>query len=337
MTSPSATKIAPGTSPVKTYPEALTGAIAAFLEAKQGAGLSPKTLLNYQQELDRFSNFTGEKPVTKVAPKDISCYLSKCRARGISPNTVCSYYRTLRSFFNWCQHQGLIKHSPTDKLESPKEEKKVVRPFTPEEITRLTEVLDSTQDRFLATRNVALLFLLLDTGLRISEALSLKLEQLNESAVVNVMGKGSKERWVRLSPEVLQALASYMGHRNRLPARKRCSALITTWDRQPLKPQGFRTALKDAGKVLGWTHVRVSPHTLRNTYGCWTAIGGMDSESIRISMGHSSQAMTAKYIEFAATKRALLEHEKFSPVKLMAAGMDLGMAPVPEALPTGVA
>ena len=126
--SPSSTRITPAISPVKTPPVTLTEAVSAFLEAKEGAGLSPKTLSNYQQELDRFSTFTGEKGMAKITPKDVTRYLNHCRDRNISRNTVASYYRTLRAFFNWCQRQGMAKHSPTDRLESPKQEHKVVRP-----------------------------------------------------------------------------------------------------------------------------------------------------------------------------------------------------------------
>ena len=196
----------------------------------------------------------------------------------------------------------------------------------------MAQTLRITSDPFLASRNIALLFLLLDTGLRISEALSISLDQLNESGLVPIIGKGSKERWVRLSPQVLEYIAEYLSHRDGLPARKRCLSLFTTWDGQQLKPQGFRTALKDANQVLEWNHVRVSPHTLRNTYGCWTAVAGMDTESIRVSMGHSSQAMTARYIEYAAVRRALLEHGKFNPLTLMENGVSLELTPVPEAL-----
>ena len=102
-----------GASPVKTPPVTLTEAVSAFLEAKEGAGLSPKTLSNYQQELDRLSTFTGEKTLAKITPKDVTHYLSHCRYRNISRNTVASYYRTLRAFFNWCQRQDMVKHSPT--------------------------------------------------------------------------------------------------------------------------------------------------------------------------------------------------------------------------------
>ena len=88
----------------------------------------------------------------------------------------------------------------------------------------MAEVLDSTPDRFLVTRSVALLLVLLDAGLRISEALSFKLDQLDESGVVRVMGKGARERWVRLSGEVLQgyrqgAVSSYIHYLGHLPSQ----------------------------------------------------------------------------------------------------------------------
>lgn len=316
-------QVNPATSP-------LSSAIDCFLEAKRVSNLSPKTLQNYSQELRRFATFTGEKI---CIAKDVSHYLSHCSERGISSNALASYFRTLRSFFNWCQRQRLVRRSPMATIEAPKEESRVVRPFSRDEIDQLSQVLRSNPDGFLATRNLTLLFLLLDTGLRVSEALNLRLDQLNESGLVRVLGKGSKERWVRLSPQVLHHIGDYLSHRNRLPARERCKSLFTTWDGRQLKPQGFRQALKDT--AMGWKHVRVSPHTLRNTYGCWTAVAGMDTESIRVSMGHSSQAMTARYIEYAAVRRALLEHEKFNPLTLMENGVSLELAPVPEALEAG--
>ena len=76
-------------------------------------------------------------------------------------------------------------------------------------------------------------------------------------------------------------------------------ALFTIWNGQ-LKPQWFRTALKDVGRASGWDHVRVSPHTSPKHLRVLTAAAGMDTESIRVNMGHSSQAVTVRYIEYAA-------------------------------------
>ncbi len=302
----------------------LDQAVTTFLEAKHASGASPKTIRDYSEVLGRFQGFSGHVTLQRMTPALLRRYLSHLQ-QDVSPNSVASYYRIIRAFLRWCASQGYIKSSPTDRVEAPREVRRVVRPFTPEEVREMMEYLGHNPDAFLATRNVALLLLLLDTGLRISEALALGRSSLNESGIVKVIGKGSKERYVRLSPQVLVSMGAYMTERDQLPARKRCPALFTTWDGRPLAPQGFRTVMSEMAKDLVWDHVRVSPHTLRNTYGCWTAIAGMDTESIRVSMGHSTQAMTARYIEYAAQRRAILEHQRYSPARLLEDRVALGM------------
>jgi integrase len=146
---------------------------------------------------------------------------SESSSRRASPRTVHHYYSVLRAFFNWAVKEGLLIESPVIKVRLPKPQQKVIRPYTVEQIKAMLQVCDHDYQhnaKFLGSRNKAIILILLDSGLRVSELANIKLPDIDvERGWIKVVGKGTKERVVHIGKvaaegkRLLQALRACGG------------------------------------------------------------------------------------------------------------------------------
>jgi integrase/recombinase XerD len=149
----------------------------------------------------------------------------------------------------------------------------------------------------------------MDTGLRISEAISLKLEDIDWNRnSVKVMGKGSKERIVPFGRAVRKALMAYLDRRGNLDT----DMLFVTEYGETVRRQKALEAIKALGKKAGITGVRVSPHTLRHTFAKTFLVNGGDPFTLQQILGHTTLDMTRKYIALANSDLQTA-HSKYSP------------------------
>jgi integrase/recombinase XerD len=201
-------------------------------------------------------------------------------------------------------------------VERPKRERALIRPMTAEQASRLIEMPDLKTVSGLRDR--AMMMLMLDSGLRISELLSLeagRVDWLNCAATV--MGKGRKERTVPFSAKTGQALLAYAQARAKGPIKGGGFFLGKTGKK--ICRSKARKLLIRYGKAAGIEGVRLSPHTLRHTCAVLYIRNGGDSFSLQEILGHSTLEMTRHYVNLA--RRDVAEqHKKFSPMEgLMAA------------------
>jgi len=230
----------------------------------------------------------------------------------LSDHTVNTYLRAVRAFWSWLMEEGIIIDNPFHHVKLPKVTKKVVTTFTAEQIKALLEAIDMSSPQ--GQRDYVMILTLLDTGLRISELINLKMENVHlDEGVVKVLGKGGKERLVPVGSEVVRFLWRYIGTLRPQPQNNLCHTVFLTFDGHPLTTQYFRNRMKKYGRKAGLSGVRCSPHTLRHTSAVSYLRNGGDAFTLQRLLGHTTLLMTRHYCEIADVdvKKA---HVQASPV-----------------------
>lgn len=286
---------------------------------------SKKTIEGYRGNLGRFLWFAQKngypESVGDLQPDHIRkflVYVSQSASRwdskantaqhSVTPATVQMYYKTLKAMFNWAKTEGFLEKNPMDNIKSPKLPKVVIPIYADSDIAKLLALCENS---LLGIRNRALILMALDTGLRLSELLSIKLDDVSiTGGLAKVHGKGAKERVVHFGKITKQALIRYLMTR---PTQG--TNLWLTEEGKPLAPAGFRVAFKRMAKKAGLSG-RTTVHQLRHTFGTLFLDSG-DPLTLQYLLGHSTLAMTQRYTESKRASQAIAAHEKSSPVEKM--------------------
>jgi site-specific recombinase XerD len=237
-------------------------------------------------------------------------------ARPTRPSTVATYHRAIRAFTNFCLAEGVLETNPLQNVKPPHVPTDQVQPFTQEQIQTLIDAARRTSN---ADRNVALILVMLDTGLRVSEVAILTVGSLDrESGALVVTGKGNKRRRVYMGVATRRALWRYVeADRCGTPADE---PLFTssggTLAGAALTESGIYQIVKKTGKAARLTGVRSSPHTLRHTFAVSYLRGGGNLFELQQLMGHTDLTILRRYVALA---EADLEqaHRSASPADRM--------------------
>ncbi len=272
-------------------------------------GCTKQTLSTYRQLVRPFVNYLCQcaADLDSVTPLHIMDYLSKRRERGLSSHTVHTDWQKARAFWNWCLRMELTTNNPFAKVEPPKKEQVLKRALTPEEVEKLLQACEGKH--WLRLRDRALILLLLDTGLRIHEAHSLRVCDVTQDTLV-IKGKGGKQRLAMLSAEVRLALARYLKACPYHPTGEQ-----SLWQGRygALTLQGMKTVVCRIGERAGMT---LGAHRLRRTFATWSLRSGIDLEHLRLLMGHSDYKVLQQYI--ALVEQDLKQaHQQHSPLNLL--------------------
>jgi len=275
-----------------------------YLEAEKG--VSPYTVRNYSNDLlgnrkrgaERgFFQFLRLKKISSLEEVDkriLRDYMSWMMDQGVVKPSIARKLSAIRSFYRYLMREGVISSNPLEKASSPKLDKRLPSFLTVEETVRLLEVPDLAKPQ--GQRDRALLELLYASGLRVSELVSLDLEQVNlNTNEIRVRGKGSKERMVLIGEPAAQALNTYLGRgRPELLGKKRSSAVF-------LNRYGGRLPTRRVQKILGKyasaanIDKRVHPHLLRHTFATHLLDGGADLRVVQELLGHAQLSSTQIY------------------------------------------
>ncbi len=235
--------------------------IQGFKLCCQTEGKSPKTIEWYTTFLYRFlaflefSNYpTDVAQINKEVIRAFILYLqSEARTprskKPLSPATVQGYVRTLKSFFSWVVREEYLPDSPTAKVPVPKAPQKVINTFTHEQIGKLAQACYRSNGN--GYRNLTILLLLLDSGIRVSELVNINCEDVNlAEGWVNIrIGKGGKERIVPVGSVVQKSLWKYINHFRSQPLTQKVTRLFLSDDGLPLTRSGIQQMLKKLGLV----------------------------------------------------------------------------------------
>jgi site-specific recombinase XerD len=229
---------------------------------------------------------------------------------GLSPSTINGHARAIRSFGTFLLEEGYTEENIFDGLKPPKVPKVLIEPLGEAEIRRMLMTIPrNTAEGF---RAYAILLLLLDTGIRLSEMMNLQVEDIDFSGgVFKVMGKGAKEREVPLGATASRALMRYLEMARPAPAAPASRIVFLTMGGQPITQQSVAQIMRRVAKRAGLK--RLYPHLLRHTFAVRYLINGGDAFSLQKILGHESLDMTRRYVELANTD-IKDKHQRFSPV-----------------------
>jgi integrase/recombinase XerD len=212
----------------------------------------------------------------------------------------------LKSFYRWATDAGFVGENATIGVKIGRLKNKVVRGLSSEEVKLLLSKL-SSGDSMIERRNRAIVYILVDCGLRVSELVNLRVSDVDmRSGVIRVMGKGSKERLARMGLNTQKALWEYMAFRN--------SSIEWLWVNdinQKLDRTGVQQWLRKFGRRVG---LRLYPHLLRHTFAINFLRNGANVFECQYALGHSSLEMTRRYCQALGFDDVFKRHETASPI-----------------------
>ena len=233
----------------------------------------------------------------------------------LSPRTLAGYTRVLKLFFNWVQREGYTEHNPSRLLRMPKGSTKVVETFSSDQIERLLGAVDIKSMH--GFRDLCIMLLLLDTGIRLSELTNLEIPDVDlERGEIKVRGKGDKERVVPIGANVQRVLWKYIHMYRPEPAHPNVQNLFLSIQGYGLSTSRVYHMISRYGRKAGLQGVRCSPHTIRHTFAKNFLLNGGDLFTLQKILGHRSLDVVRLYVNLAS-EDVKVQHRKYSPVDRM--------------------
>ena len=281
---------------------------AAFLADCRARHLSPKTLEHYEASLRSYRRFVGPDTATQVV---VDLELGRARAWATSladrrsPASVGNAIAGLKVFSHWLVAEDYLRTDPLGRLRKPRTQPPVIRPLARDQ--GLALLAASTPH----LRPV--LMLLLDTGLRISEATALRVADVRGGVIHVRCGKGGRERLVPAGRQLQAAIDRYLSRGRASRIRSDQDPLFLNARGDPLTAASVRQSLRRMGVRLGIEDVRVSPHTLRHTFARQFILNGGGELALQQLLGHSDLTQVRRYVALDETDLAGI-HAAASPL-----------------------
>ena len=274
-------------------------------------GLSRNTIASYREDLKSFSVFAGQRPAGSISKNDITDFMFHLKEKGISPNSICRSLSCLRMFFRFLVRERVIKNDPTSLIESPKLWKKVPDTLSTNEVEAL---LGQPNPREAAgSRDRAILETMYATGMRVSEAAGLGLDNANlDVGFVRCIGKGNKERIIPLGRKAVESIRRYLdAGRPKLLKKKGSEFLFVSRLGTRLSRQSLWKMIKHYA-VLAKIKKPIKPHILRHSFATHLLEHGADLRSVQEMLGHANIATTQIYTH-VNKERLKSVHKAFHP------------------------
>lgn len=297
----------------------LISAMEAFLRAMRfEEGLSLNTVEAYRRDLKNYQawwiSFKPElspEALTSASQENIQEYQLQLLESGKSPSSVARASSTLKRFYNYLLAQQVNDTDPTALLKSPKLIKKIPHVLTELQVEALLAAPDIHTP--LGVRDKALLELMYACGLRVSEMVELPYEQLNLNAgLVQVTGKGNKERIVPVGEMAYEALVNYIEQaRPSLVGQRWVSTLFVSRLGRPMTRQTLWHRIKRLAEEAG-IRQNLSPHGLRHAFATHLINHGADLRTVQLLLGHADLSTTQIYTHVAKARLKQV-HQRHHP------------------------
>ncbi len=255
---------------------------------------SRHTLISYQNDLVQFLDFlvTGfDSPsIQNITAPMVRTWLAGLKEEGMSSKSINRKISTLKSFFKFLMREEIVETSPMGMINAPKISKRLPVYVEDKDMKTLLEDVEFSDDWKGQTEKLVLI-LFYSTGMRISELINLKQNQLDGSySHIKVLGKGNKERIIPVSKKLLNALLSYISCRPETGTEH----IFVNEKGKPLYPkQVYNLVKKNLSLVT--TVNKKSPHILRHSFATHLTNNGADLNAVKELLGHSSLAATQVY------------------------------------------
>ena len=297
----------------------LSKAIEGYLLSAKARHLSQNTMNDYLNTYRKLNIFLDDDPpIEDITVKQIENFLG---SQTVSNKTILNYHTGLSALWTWAFSNNIVEQHILHKIKRPKPEKRSITPYTEEDIRGMLAAVNHTNvysrpgktesQHSIPTseRNRAIIFVLLDTGIRASELTELKIHHIDlGNRRLKVFGKGNKERTIPISARTGQAIWRYLATRKDEPVDR---FLFATSNDGPINRHDLRKLLVRIGSRAGVSKVNV--HRFRHTFAINYLRNGGNPWSLQMILGHSTMEMVKTYLALA---QADLEknHKIASPV-----------------------
>jgi site-specific recombinase XerD len=300
---------------------ALLGDLPSLLKAWQLAnraeGKSPLTIEGYQDRVGRFVRFVKDQD-GQLDSHTVRMFLVSLQEKRLAPATISAFYRAIHAFANWLVAEGIAESDPMPNIRPPRIPRTKPRPFSPQDLENM--MLITSGQRFVDYRDRALMLVFLDTGLRLAEVAGMMEEDVNfDAETVKVMGKGAKERMVRIGQATRLAMLRY-----RLRRRDDYPNFWVAENRKPLTRDGVRRAMQNLCRRAEVTAGTKGPHRFRHTAAINFLRNGGTPFVLQTMLGHSTLTMTRHYTESLEFSDVFKAHQTASPVDRFLDGRKTG-------------
>lgn len=272
---------------------------------------SNNTIASYRRDLMKLCNYfdgIGCSSVDDITATDLSSYVLDLKQQGMSLATISRNVASIKSFFMYLLKQGIVKEDYTEQLKPPKIEKKAPETLSVEEINLLLEQPSKSTPKEI--RDKAMLELLYATGMRVSELISLKLEDINLSMSYILCRDTNKERVIPIEHAAKQALENYIKGVRSIVCDD-SNYLFTNLKGKPMSRQGFWKLIK-AYAVKAGINKDITPHMIRHSFAAHLVTNGADLKAVQEMLGHSDISTTQIYLK-SKQSRIKEEYEKAHP------------------------
>jgi integrase/recombinase XerD len=290
--------------------QANLGQIEDFVEAMWlEKGLSENTLSAYRSDLNKFVIFldTQSLLLTDFAQADLTQYLAIRYDSGLSARSTARFLSSLRSLCQYMLRQKIRTDDPVSFLQNPKLPQSLPKTLSERQVEELLNA-PNTEDP-IQLRDKAMLEILYATGLRVSELVNLRLDQLSlQQGVVRVIGKGNKERLVPLGEEAVEWTQTFLQQSRVLLLKGESDIVFPSKRGVAMTRQTFWYRIKHYSRVAN-IHVDLSPHTLRHAFATHLLDHGADLRVVQMLLGHSDLSTTQIYTHVATQRLQKLMSE----------------------------
>ena len=266
-------------------------------------GLSRNTVDAYHLDLRKFHDFllSAGKDFATFSRPDIVGFMEKLREENYSVSSICRFLSSIKGMCRYLLIENVIADDPSENLQTPKKWERLPKSLSISEVSAFLDLSSTPLSNPTAARDHVMFELLYSSGLRATELISLKIEDINlDAGFLRVMGKGSKERIVPLHRRAIERVKKYLSNERTTILKKRESPyLFITARGKPMTRQRFWQTVKEVGRRIG---IRLSPHMMRHSFATHLLEGGADLRSLQKMLGHADISTTQIYTKVTSDR-----------------------------------
>lgn len=286
----------------------LTREYLSYLQVERG--LAKNSLASYKRDIAKLKEFAVDEDldVVKLTRSDLRSFIADLSRSGLSPSSVGRIISAVRGFYKFLLLDGHIKKHPAEDLDTPKKGFYLPKFMTEDEVERLLSQPDVSQE--IGLRDRAILEMMYASGLRVSEAANLKIDDVDiDAGILTCKGKGNKQRKVPLGNSAIEWLKSHLARRKKREHIEFRNLFVTSLGK-PINRQIIFNFIKEYAEKAELEDV--SPHTLRHSFATHLLQNGADSRSVQAMLGHADISTTQIYTHIT-DNHLRKTYEKFHP------------------------
>ena len=257
------------------------------------------TIENYKGDFSIFLRYyPNKKEVSDLTKDDLNDFSYDQALNGLSPTTIARRVSTIKNFYSFLEGENIVKGIISDEIIIPKKEHHLPQVLSEEEVNALLKAPDLSTEK--GIKEYAILDILYSCGLRVSEAVNLQINQINEQeGIINILGKGKKERIVPIRKEALKALKRYIGEvRNEHLVIDKKIVFLDKKGKKMSRQAIYNIVKENAKKAE--IKKEIHPHTLRHSFATHLLDNGADLRVVQELLGHTKIGTTQIYTHVTA-------------------------------------